>query len=109
VALLREDATMSMPPYPFWLDRASEFGKFLNGPGHECEGSQVVRVAANGVPAFAQYRRNPEGGYHAWSIHVLRLGNGEISGIDFFVDPNLFPLFGLPTRTDDPRALGPRL
>jgi RNA polymerase sigma-70 factor (ECF subfamily) len=101
VALLREDATMSMPPYPMWLRGAEEMGTWLRGPGRECRGSRLAGIAANGSPAFAQWRRDPEGGFHAWSIHVLQLSEDRIAGIDFFVDPNLFTLFDLPIRLED--------
>jgi RNA polymerase sigma-70 factor (ECF subfamily) len=101
VALLREDATMSMPPYPLWLRGAEEMRTWLRGPGSECRGSRLAAIAANGSPAFAQWRRDPEGGFHAWSIHVLQLSGDRIAGIDFFVGPDLFPLFGLPVRLDD--------
>jgi hypothetical protein len=30
---------------------------------------------------------------------VLELSEGRITGIDFFVDPNLFPLFGQPIQS----------
>jgi RNA polymerase sigma-70 factor, ECF subfamily len=101
VALLREDATMSMPPYPMWLRGAQEMRTWLRGPGSECRGSRLAAIAANGSPAFAQWRRDPQGGFHAWSIHVLQLSGDRIAGIDFFVDPDLFPLFGLPIRLAD--------
>src|SRR5690606_2581558 len=65
VALMREDATMSMPPYALWLSGPSAVRDWLLGPGGECRGSQLVPVRANGVPAFAQYRKAPEG-YRAW-------------------------------------------
>jgi RNA polymerase sigma-70 factor (ECF subfamily) len=100
VKLLHEDATMSMPPYPLWLRGADELGTWLRGPGSACEGSRLVAIAANGAPAFAQWRPTPDGGYDAWSIHVIRVLGGRITGIDFFVDPNLFPLFGQPVRID---------
>jgi RNA polymerase sigma-70 factor (ECF subfamily) len=98
VSLLHEDATMSMPPYPLWLQGAGEFGTWLRGPGSACEGSRIVPIEANGAPAFAQWRVDPQGGYTAWSIHVLQISDGGISAIDYFVDPNLFPLFGLPVH-----------
>ena len=100
VALLHEDATMSMPPYPLWLQGASEQAVWLRGPGAECRGSRLVPIAANGAPAFAQWRRNGDG-YRAWSIHVLRISAGRITAIDYFVDPELFPVFGLPIDVDD--------
>jgi RNA polymerase sigma-70 factor (ECF subfamily) len=101
VKLLHEDATMSMPPYALWLHGAEEFRKWLLGAGAGCRGSRFAPVEANGAPAFAQWRPNEETGeLEAWAIHVLRVSNGRISGIDFFVEPSLFPLFGLPPRTE---------
>ena len=100
VALLHEDATMQMPPYPLWLQGASEQAVWLRGPGAECRGSRLVPVAANGAPAFAQWRRDGDG-FRAWSIHVLRISDGRIAAIDYFVDPDLFPLFDLPIDRHD--------
>jgi RNA polymerase sigma-70 factor (ECF subfamily) len=99
VSLLHEDATMSMPPYELWLEGAGELRKWLLGAGSGCRGSRFEPVAANGSPAFAQWRAGgPGGSFEAWAIHVLRVSDGRVSGIDFFVDPDLFPLFGLPVR-----------
>jgi RNA polymerase sigma-70 factor, ECF subfamily len=100
VALLHEDATMSMPPYDLWLHGAAELRKWLLGAGSGCRGSRFQAVEANGSPAFAQWRADPDGGHEAWAIHVLRVSDGRISGIDFFVEPDLFPLFGLPLRLE---------
>jgi len=100
VALLHEDATMMMPPYPLWMRGAAEYGKWLRGGGKGCRGSILRAVEANGEPAFAQWRSSPDGGYDAWSIHTLEISDGVITAINFFVDPNLFPLFGLPVHLD---------
>ena len=100
VTLLHEDATMMMPPYPLWMRGAAEYGKWLRGGGSGCRGSRLRAVAANGVPAFAQWRSSPDGGFEAWSIHTLDLSDGRITAINFFVDARLFPLFGLPTRLE---------
>jgi len=94
VQLLHDDATMSMPPYPLWLQGAGELAVWLRGPGRACRGSRLVAVEANGQPAFAQWRRDADGGYYAWCIHVLQVSGGRITGIDYFVDEKLFPLFG---------------
>lgn len=98
VALLHEDATMSMPPYPLWLHGAAELDRWLRGAGSGCRGSRFVATVANGSPAFAQWR---DGGDEPWAIHVLGISGGRIAAIDFFVDPNLFPLFGQPLRLED--------
>jgi len=100
VSLLHEDATMMMPPYPLWMVGAEEYGKWLRGSGSGCRGSILRPVAANGAPAFAQWRVSPDGGYDAWSIHILELSEGRITGINFFVDPALFALFDLPVHLD---------
>jgi RNA polymerase sigma-70 factor, ECF subfamily len=100
VQLLRDDATMSMPPFPLWLQGADELGAWLRGPGSACRGSRLAPVEANGAPAFAQWRRDADGNYYAWCIHVLRISRGRIAGIDFFVDEKLFPLFGQPVAVD---------
>jgi RNA polymerase sigma-70 factor, ECF subfamily len=101
VALLHEDATMSMPPYDLWLHGAEELRKWLLGAGAGCRGSRYAPTVANGQPAFAQWRPNETNGeLEPWAIHVLQLSDGRISGIDFFVDPKLFPLFGFPARVD---------
>lgn len=51
-------------------------------------------VAANGSPAFAQYR---EDGCSPWALVVLGLEGDRIVGWTSFLDTaTLFPRFGLP-------------
>ncbi len=98
-SLLREDATWNMPPYELWLQTHDDIRRWCLGPGIGCEGSRLVPVVANGSPAFGQYKPDPNGGYEPWSLQVLELSGGRISGITFFLDTDtLFPLFGLPLR-----------
>jgi len=77
-----------------------ELGTWLRGPGKACEGSRLAPLTANGAPAFAQWRRRPDGSFYAWCIHVLRVSDGRIAGIDFFVDDKLFALFDQPVALD---------
>ncbi|GAB3247579.1 sigma-70 family RNA polymerase sigma factor [Kineosporia babensis] len=101
VALLHEDATMSMPPLDLWLSGPEEIVAWMTGPGHECQGSRLVRTSANGMPAFGQYRVAPEGGWTPWSLQVLQVVDGRITEMTTFLDtPTLFPYFGLPDRLD---------
>jgi RNA polymerase sigma-70 factor (ECF subfamily) len=100
--LLREDATISMPPYDLWLRGRDDIVAWMVGPGHGCEGSRLVPVSANGSPAFAQYRRGKQPGtYEPFAIHVLEIAGGRISALNTFLDTDrLFPLFGLPPRLE---------
>jgi RNA polymerase sigma-70 factor (ECF subfamily) len=97
VALLHEDAVQTMPPHAVWLRGADEIGRFMLGPGAHCRGSRLIATTANGAPAFGQYHPDGAGGFHPWALVVLDLERGRIGGLHFFVDPLLFPVFGLPT------------
>jgi RNA polymerase sigma-70 factor, ECF subfamily len=102
VSLLREDATLSMPPYTLWLQGREAIAGWLRGPGAPCEGSRVIPVAASGLPAFAQYRRGETTGtYKAWALIVLELSGDSISSWNAFLDvETIFPMFGLSQRLD---------
>ena len=102
VSLLREDATMSMPPYAFWLQGPESIRGWLLGRGAGCRGSKLVRTDASGAPAFAQYHRQSDGSFSAWGLVILEQHDGRISAINTFLDvENLFPLFELPLTFDD--------
>jgi RNA polymerase sigma-70 factor (ECF subfamily) len=97
-SLIREDATQSMPPYDLWLTGRDDIFTWWFGPGIGCRGSRVVpTVAANGSPAYGQYKPSPDGGHEPWALQVLELRDGKIGELTFFLDTaRLFPLFGLP-------------
>jgi RNA polymerase sigma-70 factor, ECF subfamily len=101
-SLLREDATWSMPPYELWLRTHQDIRSWCLGPGIGCRGSRLVPTAANGSPAFGQYKPGDrEGILEPWSLQVLEVSAGRIVGICFFLDTaRLFPLFGLPPRLE---------
>jgi RNA polymerase sigma-70 factor, ECF subfamily len=102
-ALLHEDATQSMPPYDLWLRGRDDVLTWWFGPGIGCKGSRVIPThAANGSPAFAQYKPSETGeGYEPWALQVVEIVDGRIVEITFFLDTQtLFPLFGLPPRLD---------
>jgi RNA polymerase sigma-70 factor (ECF subfamily) len=101
--LIHEDATQSMPPYDLWLAGRHDIFAWWLGPGIGCRGSHVIpTVAANGSPAFGQYKPADSGsGYDPWALQVLELADGSIVELTFFLDTErLFPLFGLPPRLD---------
>jgi RNA polymerase sigma-70 factor, ECF subfamily len=101
-SLLHEDATWSMPPYELWLQTHLDIRKWCLGPGIGCRGSRLVPTVANGAPAYGQYKPGgPNRGYVPWSLQVLEISDGRISGISFFLDTaSLFPLFDLPPRLE---------
>jgi RNA polymerase sigma-70 factor (ECF subfamily) len=98
-ALLTEDVTLAMPPRPEWyagLDAVREF--LRTTPLHAPNRWRVIPTAANGQLALAQYLRDEQGGFTAHGIDVFTLDGGRISEFMAFLDPSLFPRFGLPER-----------
>jgi len=104
-ALLREDATMSMPPYALWLRGPRDIAAWMTGRGAACRGSRLVPTRANGAPAFGQYKPGPEPGrYEPWALVVLEVGESAIEGLTFYLDTaRFFPRFGLPAHLRDDR------
>ena len=100
VALLHDDAVMSMPPYDFWLQGPAEMGKWFLGQGIGCAGSRLVATAANGQAAFGSYRVSPDGGWEPWAIQVIDVAGDRIVGHHNFLDTDLFAFFGLPARLE---------
>jgi RNA polymerase sigma-70 factor (ECF subfamily) len=103
-ALLREDASQSMPPFDMWLSGREDVLKWWFGPGIGCQGSRVIPVeSANGSIAFGQYKPSESGsGYDPWALQVLEIVDGKIVDITFFLSTErLFPLWGLPPRLED--------
>jgi len=99
--LIHEDATQSMPPYDLWLAGRDNILTWWTGPGIGCKDSRVLpTVAANGSPAFGQYKPSATGN-EPWALQVVEVADGRIVEFTFFLDTQrIFPLFGLPARLD---------
>jgi RNA polymerase sigma-70 factor (ECF subfamily) len=97
-ALLREDARLTMPPIPAWyLGRRAIV--VASQKGFEPSFGQLrgVAVGANRQPAVAYYLRAPgDSEYRPLAFDVLRIEGGLVAEITSFVNPELFPAFGLP-------------
>jgi RNA polymerase sigma-70 factor (ECF subfamily) len=110
VALLKEDATFTMPPWLQWYAGRRAIGSFFAMAWQTCGGLRLVPTAANGQPAFAVYERSgADGQWTAHSIHVLALTNDAISTLTVFVPPTgprLFPGFGLPLALPEAASVG---
>jgi RNA polymerase sigma-70 factor (ECF subfamily) len=106
VALLRDDAVMTMPP-----DRAVFLGSraivdfFATVPaGGALDRIPLLPTRANGQPAVGAYFPDPEAGVcRPYGIMVLTLDGDRIAEITGCAeDPELFPLLGLPTELHTP-------
>jgi RNA polymerase sigma-70 factor (ECF subfamily) len=101
VALLKEDATFTMPPWLQWYVGRETIRSFFSLAWKTCGGVRLIPTAANGQPAFAVYDYcSAEGQWNAHAIHVLTIRDRTISALTAFqqpTGPNLFPAFGLPT------------
>ena len=96
VALLREDATLRMPPESVsgGLQIARFFFETVAHGG-------LTRIRhrptwANGRPAVTIEVRADDGTWIPHGIAVLEIEAGQIAGIDAFLDPTLLPRFGIP-------------
>ena len=101
-ALLREEARLTMPPYPTWFQgrgdiaSAFEFSTDASSPSYLGE-LRTVATAANRQPAVAAYVRRPgDSEYRALGIDVLRLEGDLVVEITRFVKADIFAAFGLP-------------
>jgi RNA polymerase sigma-70 factor (ECF subfamily) len=103
VALLRDDAAITMPPLPLWYRGRHAIRVFLetqlfsgDARGH----FRLLQTRANGCPAFGTYQRDEAGLYRPATLQVLTLEDEQIIQLDDFLvigDDRLFRLFDLPS------------
>jgi RNA polymerase sigma-70 factor, ECF subfamily len=100
--LLTDDCMLAMPPYAEWFSGRDAVAEFLpRGPLQPGHRWRLVPTQANGQPALGGYYADEAGALHAEGIIVLSFNEqGQISQIDSFRDPELFPIFGLPRTMD---------
>ena len=95
--LLRAEVELEMPPIPTWFTgRDSVCGFLARVVLHTPDQWRLTHTGANGAPAFAMYKRAPDGSFRAHGLDVLSLIGGRISRIVAFNDPILVAKFGLP-------------
>ncbi|MFJ8961770.1 RNA polymerase subunit sigma-70 [Lentzea sp. NPDC102401] len=94
VALLHEDATMSMPPFNWWLRGRGPISVALSDPEAACAGAWLVPVRANGSPAYWQMRPGMD---RPFGLVFLDVRDGLVTGSTTFLNvEELLPLFGSP-------------
>jgi len=97
VALLREDATLRMPPQPT-LSGGLQIARFFLETVAEGDLTRIRHrpTWANGRPAVTVELRAEDGTWIPHGISLLEIDEGRIAGIDAFLDPTLLPRFKLP-------------
>ena len=104
MALLREDASMTMPPTPSWYQGRDHIGIYLQQLFASPLGGDLclVPTGANRQPALAVYASAGDGsGHQPFAIKVLTVDGGLIAAITGFVCPGLFGRFALPQHLPD--------
>jgi RNA polymerase sigma-70 factor (ECF subfamily) len=101
VALLREDALITMPPLPLWYQGRAAIRWFFETQlfaGEARERFRLVATHANGSPAFATYQRDEMGQYRLGALQVLTIEEEKIAEIHDFlaIGDQRFPGFDLP-------------
>jgi len=97
VALLKEEAVYSMPPWREWYLGRGQIRSFFGEAWGHYRSFRMVSTGANGQPAFALYACARGGDeWKAHSIQVLTLDDDAIASLTGFRYPKLFAAFGLP-------------
>jgi RNA polymerase sigma-70 factor (ECF subfamily) len=98
--MLAEDATFAMPPYALWWRGGDVIAAFAAEPVH-----RYLPTHANGQPANAAYRWNPDQQcYVAEALEVLTLYGAHVKEMTAFMTPEIFPHFALPAVLPGPNA-----
>lgn len=108
VALLKEDATLSMPPIPSWYQGREAIRALLLDAPFRSEMRRrwsLAPTSANGQPAFALYRAiGSDDSYRAFGIQVVTLDlsapAGQITDVTIFNLPSLVTSFGFPLEAE---------
>ena len=104
VAMLAEDARMTMPPLPTWYRGREQVGTFLSGwvlAG--AERWHLIPARVNGQVAFGAYTRDEmTRAFLPHGVSVLTLRGARIEEITVFLTPAAFPRFGLPRAIAGP-------
>jgi RNA polymerase sigma-70 factor (ECF subfamily) len=101
VALLKSDATFSMPPIPVWYC-GREAIRWLTGrtvfAGAPARRWRLLPTRASGCLAFGLYKLDEsDDQFHAYGIQVVSFGDGQIADITTCINPTLAASFGLPS------------
>ena len=99
VALMTEDALVTMPPEPLEYQGREAIHRFLLDRVHARGDREIrfVETRANGQPALGHYIEDPHAPVlRCYGLIVLRLDGDQISGLTRFRDTAVLARFGLP-------------
>jgi RNA polymerase sigma-70 factor (ECF subfamily) len=97
-ALLKEDAALTMPPSPAWVFGRGAIARFFaNYPFRPTARSHLhVPTRANRQPAYAVYlQAEPGAAPDPFAVEVLRIEDGLIAEIHYFLQPGLLKRFAV--------------
>jgi RNA polymerase sigma-70 factor (ECF subfamily) len=103
ISLLKEEATLAMPPSPSWYKGKAAIREFVAGMISLMNASGRWRfepTRANSQPAFAWYQREADGVFHAFAIQVVTFDGALIADMTTFMNPALFKYFNLAQDLD---------
>jgi len=99
VALLTDEALLTMPPQPGECDGKEAISAYLHGLFSLTADrpTRVVPTRANGQPAFGRYIGDPDTPTFRFDcLLVLGLEGNRVSRLTRFTDTTILPAFGLP-------------
>lgn len=98
VALVTDDAWLTMPPEPYEYQGQAAISAFLiDRAVRRGAPLRLVPTRANGQPAFGCYFQSAQTEIpRPYGLLVLTLKGDHISAMTWFADSSVFPLFGLP-------------
>jgi RNA polymerase sigma-70 factor (ECF subfamily) len=103
VALLADDALLTMPPEGARIAGARAIGAFFATQplGGRLDRIRLLSSRANGQPALAAYADDGDGRFDAYGLMVFALDGDRVTGITGFPRrPDLFARLGLPVHLD---------
>ena len=98
VALLADDAKLTMPPLPTWYRGRDQVALYLSGgPLAGATRWRLIPARASGQLAFGLYARDDETqAFTPRAVDVLTLRGAQIQEITAFLTPDAFRSFDLP-------------
>ncbi|MEO8695936.1 MAG: RNA polymerase subunit sigma-70 [Acidimicrobiales bacterium] len=108
LAILSDDARLSMPPEPIECNGALAVADYLRWRGFWGPDLQLVPTRANGQPAYGYYLPDPVTSQsRANGLIVLTIDHDHVTTVTRFGGPRLVTRFGLPEVLPHPSADAP--